>query len=159
MAFRSLVTDADRLRRLRYKDALEIVVRYEKAVGPHHKDLHSIQDVLKQMRDNKELSRYAWCLAVRSLCDDMLLSDFIRTLDQITASEEGSLDMGNSLDEKKEFFQLMDQGRCRAQMQMKRAKEFNQMRNFFNEEVISVPSEHLITEWFRNRRNSELWYQ
>ncbi|CBY18925.1 unnamed protein product [Oikopleura dioica] len=134
MAFRSLLTDVERLRSLKYNDALEIIMRYEKAVGPHHKDLHSIQEVLKQMRDNVEMSRYSWCLAVRCLCDEMLLSDFIRTVDSITTSEEGSQDMGNSLNEQREFFQLMDQGRCRAQMQMKRVKEFNQMRNFFSEE-------------------------
>jgi hypothetical protein len=135
MAFRNLVTDGKKLRSLSYKSALEIVERYEKAVDPHHRDLPSIQDALKAMRENPDMSRYSWCMVVRSLCDETLLADFIRTVDLITTTEAGSQDMGNSLNLATEFNQLLDQGRCRPLIQMKRAKELAQIRNFLNEEV------------------------
>jgi hypothetical protein len=135
MAFRSLVTDPTRLRELRYAEALDTVVRYERAVEPHHKDMPTIQEALKAMRDNPKLSRFQWCEAVRSLCDEALLSDFIRVVDRITATDEGNLDMSNSLNTEEEFLQLLRQKRSKAQEQASLHKEFNQAKNFFSEEV------------------------
>ena len=135
MAFRSLVTCADDLRTLTYAKARDIVVRYEKAVGPHHKDLPSIQDILKKMRDCPKMSRFQWCSCVRSLCDETLLNDFVSTVDSITASEDGSMDMGNSLDPVEEGLQLVAQDRSLPQKRMVIAKKLAAMKSFCTEEV------------------------
>ncbi|CBY09333.1 unnamed protein product [Oikopleura dioica] len=132
--FRDLITDQTRLRKLDYAEALKIVVRYEKAVEPHHKDLPSIQEALKIMRDNPKLSRFEWCQAVRALCDETLQIDFVKTVDQITATEEGNMDMSNSLNADTEFIQLMQQQRSLPQQRAKLAKEFNQARSYFSKE-------------------------
>jgi len=132
--FRDLITDQARLRKLTYAEALKIVVRYEKAVEPHHKDLPSIQEALKIMRDNTKLSRFEWCQAVRALCDETLQVDFVKTVDQITSTEEGNMDMSNSLNADTEFLQLMQQQRSLPQQRAKLAKEFNQARSYFSKE-------------------------
>jgi hypothetical protein len=156
MAFRSLVTDSAKLRALRYAEALDIVVRYERAVEPHHKDMPTIQEALKAMRDNPKLSRFQWCEAVRSICDEALLSDFIRVVDRITATEEGNLDMSNSLNTEEEFLQLLRQKRSKAQEQATLTKEFNQARNFFSEEVRPNTDKNKNMR-FRNKSASELY--
>lgn len=111
------------------------MVRYEKAVGLHHKDLPSIQDILKKMRDCPKMSRFQWCSCVRSLCDETLLNDFVSTVDSITASEDGSLDMGNSLDPVEEGLQLVAQDRSLPQKRMVIAKKLAAMKSFCTEEV------------------------